>query len=129
MYCLSGGQENSRGHVRRGNKQAGWVKHDVGQTHLNTRQTNTDPDTEVLRLKRHVIQLHVYIHTYKPYAPHTVYLGFYLSPLISSLFKTLILTYSSNDARKFPTHMQNSNLKNKTQRASGCVIFPKHWDG
>lgn len=95
------------------------------QTHLKTRRRpghTAGPTPE-----RHVSRLHVC--TQNMYTSHThtqAVSRFLSSPLISSLFKTLTLTCSSNDAGSPPpTHTQNLNLQNKTQRASGCVFFPE----
>lgn len=117
VFCLSGGQENSGGHVRRGNKKTGWME---TQQCTNTPKHQTNEGrhkgSETERTCHPTTCAHT--HTYST-ATHSFYLGFYHSPLVSSLFKTLTLTYSSNDARWFPTHMQNSYLKNKTETASG----------
>ena len=131
MYCLSGGQENSGGHVRRSNKRTeGWIKHSSVQTHLKTRRG--PGHTRGPKPERHVSPLHVC--TQKPYTSHTyTHTHTHTQALISvSIFLPsfpLSSKHSHSLARLMtqvpPIHTQNLNLQNKTQRASGCVFFPE----
>lgn len=126
IVCQAG-RETAEAAFRRGNKQVDWRTQQCTNAPKYKTNQHRPRGSETKKTRHPATQARTHIQAI--HTARSLYLGFYLFPLISSLFKTLTLTYSSNDAGRFPTHMQNSYLRNKTQRASGCVILLKHWNG
>lgn len=71
VFCLSGGQENSGGHVRRGNKKTGWME---TQQCTNTPKHQTNEGrhkgSETERTCHPTTCAHTHIHTHTV-PPHT----------------------------------------------------------